>query len=122
MHIQRAVLAGIVLWVLIFFEVSILMFGFGLEGTTYYMIHYILAGILILAVSWYYFKGPKSNKILKEGLLLGAVMVVIGIILDAIITVPLFIQEGYDFFLRLDIVMGLVLVVIVATVFTVVKK
>jgi hypothetical protein len=49
MKFWRAVLTGVLLWVLIYVEVLILMFGFGLNGGgVYYTIHY---SMIVLFVS-----------------------------------------------------------------------
>jgi hypothetical protein len=119
MNIKRAVLCGALLWILIFFEVCILMFGFKLTaGTTYYIIHYILAAILAIIVALIYFRG-KVKKGALEGLIVGLVMLVTSIILDAVITVPLFVKS-YGFFIDPYLWLGMlgciVIVVIVASI------
>jgi hypothetical protein len=99
MKITRAVLLGALLWVLVFFEVSILMFGFGLTSGTisYFLIHYVFLGIFSIIVGLIYFRKAKSGAL--EGLKAWAVMLVTGIILDAAITVPLFVKT-YSFFIN----------------------
>lgn len=99
MNLKRAIAFGALSWVLIFFEVSILMFGLQLEtGIAYYIIHYILAAVLIALTAALYFKGKKVNKRgFGEGAIVGIIFVITGIVLDAIITVPLFIRD-YGFF------------------------
>ena len=60
MNLKRVILFGALLWILIFFEVSILMFGFNLkEGLSFYVIHYIMLIILTAMVSMFYFKKQK---------------------------------------------------------------
>ncbi len=106
MNVKRAIMFGALLWVLIFFEVSVLMFGFGLEvGKTFYIIHYILLLILVLFVSLFYFRG-KIKRGFSEGILVGLVFVVVGVILDVVITVPLFIKD-YGAFFNLGVLIGL---------------
>jgi hypothetical protein len=96
MNLKRAILLGIALWVIIFFEVSILMFGFGLTGgVVYYTVHYILAAVFLAIASMVYFKKAGS---IKEGLFLGLIFIVVGAILDAAITVPLFVKDYSKFF------------------------
>lgn len=87
MKFWRAVLTGVLLWVLIFLEVSVLMFGFKLEGGVYYLIHYIMIGLFVLLCSAIYFRGALGG--VKKGLLLGVIWIVVGSILDLAITVPL---------------------------------
>jgi len=97
MKLKRAISFGALLWVLIFFEVSILMFGFKLEpGILYYTLHYIFLAALTFGVAWLYFKG-KIEAGLQEGLLVGIVCLLTGIVLDALITIPLFVKS-YSFF------------------------
>jgi len=97
MRTIRAILCGALLWILIFFEVSILMFGFKLEyGFNYYFIHYILLAILTIIVALIYF--DNSPKGLLEGFKVSLVFLITGLALDSIITVPLFVHN-YAFFL-----------------------
>jgi hypothetical protein len=129
MKLKKAVGLGAILWVLIFFEVSILMFGFSLKSgdNSYYVIHFILTALFVIVLSLIYFKGKevktkkvrdkkakKSNKSyvgLYEGLLLGLVFVGTGIILDAIITVPLFVKT-YNFFADTALILGYLLTIV----------
>ncbi len=105
MDFRRALVAGAALWAAIFFEVSILMFGFGLQGNAYYTAHYFLLGILTGAAALFYFNSKKAGSGLREGLLAGIAMLGAGIALDAIITVPLFIKS-YNFFFEPALILG----------------
>lgn len=121
MKITRAILCGILLWVLIFFEVSILMFGLKMQaGTFYYIIHYILSFLLIAISALVYFKG-KVKKGAVQGVLLGIIFVVVGAILDAIITVPLFIKS-YSFFNDFYLWLGYLETVVVSVIAGALKK
>ena len=93
---KRGIWVGALLWVLIFFEVSILMFGFSIQDTMSSIAHQISIIFLVLFCSWVYFKG-KVEREWNDGLVLGLVFVVTGFILDALITVPLFVKS-YSFF------------------------
>lgn len=98
MNIKKAILTGLLLWTLIFFEVSVLMFGFNLKaGMLYYTLHYVISAIFVTICAMIYFRRKTTKTGLKEGLLLGVIFVVVGIILDAVITIPLFIKS-YTFF------------------------
>ena len=101
MNLKRAILTGVLLWVLIFFEISVLMFGFNLETPEINYVHYVLSIFIVGFVTSYYLRGRGVKKGWQEGLLFGVVLVVVGIILDAIITVPLFIRS-YSFFLNIS--------------------
>ena len=88
MKILRAVLSGGIIWALIFALWSVMIFTPGLKDleALQYAFHYILLiPIVIVGASYYYKSGSKVN-----GLILGLVMLATGIVLDAIITVPLF--------------------------------
>jgi len=98
MNYKRAILCGALLWVLIFFEVSALMFGFKLQGLNYYLVHFLLLAILTLVCAFIYFNGKKVGSGFLNGLLTGLVFLVVGIVLDAVLTIPLFVQS-YTFFL-----------------------
>lgn len=99
MNWTRTIITGIILWIIIFFEVSILMFGFKLDGAAYNITHYIVLAVILIVVGLVYFKGEDVKTGVVEGLLVGFIFVAIGIILDAIITVPLFTYD-YSFFLN----------------------
>jgi len=95
MNILKGIWTGALLWVLIFFEVSILMFGFKLSasnGVGYYAVHYFFVIFLVLLCSFIYFKGELGG--LKQGIAVGLTWLIIGLILDLVITIPLFI--GFD--------------------------
>lgn len=98
MNWGRTILYGAFIWVLIFFEVSILMFGFELQGLNYYAAHYVLLAIIIALIGSMYFNKRGTKKSAKEGLKAGLVFLAVELVLDAIITVPLFIHS-YLFFL-----------------------
>ena len=123
MKLLRAILLGALLWVLIFFEVSILMFGFGLEdGIAYYLIHYIILIGFVVLVNLIYFRCEKVNGGLKEGLLLGIILVITGVVLDAVITVPLWIEESYAFFNNVYLWFGLIEIVVISAVVGILKR
>jgi hypothetical protein len=118
MNLKKALMLGIAFWVVIFFEVSILMFGFGLKGTAYYIIHYALAGIFLIIASILYFK-KKGN--IREGLILGTVFIVVGIILDSIITVPLFVHN-YSSFFNNSMLAGYIETLVITTIFGALRR
>ena len=124
MNIKRAILTGMLLWVLIFFEVSILLFGFKLEQKTtiFYISHYILLVILVIISSIVYFKARKIKPNFKEGVLLGVIFIITGAVLDSIITIPLFLNMNYSFLISLEMLGSDVLVVVVSGVVGLVKK
>ena len=120
MKLWRAILFGILLWILIFFEVSILMFGLNLtEGVTYYVIHYILLILFSVFVAVLYFRNDVGGFL--NGIVVGLMFLITGIILDVIITVPLFVKD-YGFFLDLFLWVGFILGVLIAGLVGALKK
>ncbi len=88
MKTLRAVLSGALIWVLIFVEISITMIGFKLPELWTWIAHYILLIPIVFFCAWlYYESGDRAN-----GLILGLLFLAVGIILDLIVTVPLFIM------------------------------
>lgn len=89
---KRALVAAVAFWVLVFFEVSILMFGFKLSATSanYYLIHTLLLTVFLIVLSLTYFS-KKIKKGVIEGIVLGVIFVIVGVILDSVLTIPLFI-------------------------------
>ena len=124
MNTKRAILSGILLWVLIFFEVSILLFGFKLAqgATAYYISHYILLVILVVISSLVYFKERKIKANFKQGVLLGICFILVGVVLDSIITIPLFLKMDYSFLISMEMLMSNILVIVVSGVVGLVKK
>lgn len=94
-NIKKAAFAGALLWVLIFFYVSALMFVLKIQipSTTYYLINIPTFAILVSIASYFYFKGEKAGA--KSGLFLGVIMLLVGVVLDLAITIPLFIKDYF---------------------------
>lgn len=122
MKFWRAVLLGALIWVLVFFEVSILMFGFKLNppNSLYYIIHYVFFVIFVLLASLIYFRKAKAG--LEQGLLLGIMFILVGIVLDSIITIPLFMKMDYSFLIGGEMLVGYVVSLIVCMIVGVLKK
>ena len=121
MKILRVILFGALLWILIFFEVSILMFGLKLEiNAIYYAVHYLLLVILTGIIALLYFR--KAKRGFAQGILTGIIFMLVSLILDAIITVPLFIEEGYAFFLDAYLWLGVLISVLVVGLVGLAKK
>jgi hypothetical protein len=96
MKLSRAIGFGILGWILISAEISIFKIGLAISGIHQWIIHYILLIPISTFIAWrYYKKGDKVN-----GFLLGFIFLVTGIVIDSIITVPLFMQGNYgEFFI-----------------------
>lgn len=95
------------------------MFGLKLQRAVYYAIHFILLLLLVIISASIYFRKVKGS--LTEGLVLGVIYVIVGVILDAIITIPLFIKE-YSFFIQWDLLLGLLETIVAATSVGLIKK
>jgi len=122
MEILRAILMGALLWVFIFFEVSILMFGFELEpGFLYYTLHYSLLTLFIILASLIYFRKHGIKTGLGQGFWLGIILILTGLVLDAIITVPVFVKT-YDFFFDIYILTGMLEILVISTVIGIIRK
>jgi hypothetical protein len=120
MKFWKAVGIGAIFWAIIFFEVSILMFGFNLNsGVLYYTIHYVFALIIAIFSALIYFKGTKGSA--GEGILLGIIMMITGIILDSAITIPLFVKN-YAFLLDPMLWIGFAETILVCLVVGLIKK
>ncbi len=111
MKILRAILVGILLWVLIFVEISVVQIGLQITGIVGYIIHYILLVPMGILCAWIYYRSKDKT----NGFLVGLVMLVTGIILDLVITIPLFMKWDYlgfysDPFLWVGFLVALVVV------------
>ncbi|MFH1358910.1 MAG: hypothetical protein ABIH37_03425 [archaeon] len=111
----RSILLGVFLWILIFIEVSVLVFWFGLEqgGDVYFILHIILLILFTLLTIFWYFRKKKTRGGFFHGLLVGIIFIIVIIILDSIITIPLFIHD-YSFLSRFDILVGELVILIVS--------
>ncbi len=92
MRILRVILAGILLWVLIFVEISVVQVGLHIIDVVGNIIHYILLIPMGIFCAWVYYC---SNREKTSGFLVGLVMVITGVVLDLVITVPLFREMDY---------------------------
>lgn len=104
---KRAVITGIILWLLIFVVLSILMFTPFLKDKT--MIQYIIFWILLapmtlLSAKWYFKMDPPN---LKKGLCLGLIILGVSTVLDLVVTVPVFVKSYSTFFSDWKLYFGL---------------
>ena len=92
---KKATLLGILLWVLIFVEITILIFLPWLKDhpMAVKIIHLPILAVLVFLCARAYFKVVAPSA--KEGFLLSIYFLIIVTILDAVITVPLFIKQSY---------------------------
>jgi hypothetical protein len=122
MDLKRIIVYGALGWVLIFFEVSILLFGLKLTpGLLYYIVHYILLIMIVAIVALLYFNG-KVKKGFTEGILAGILFLLTGIVLDSLITIPLFMQFDYSFFIDIYLWIGFFISVLTTGIIGLIKK
>lgn len=76
-------------------------------GGLYYTVHYIMLVILASLSALIYFRG-RVDRGLGQGLLVGLVMMLTGIVLDAIINVPLFTKNYAVFFKDIYLWVGMI--------------
>lgn len=98
MNYKRALVTGIMLWVIIFAVISILMFLPPLVDNKImqFGIYWLLLIPIVLSLCKWYFKMDAPN--LKKGFVLGVVILGVSVLLDIIITVPLFVKSYSVFF------------------------
>lgn len=121
MDIKRAIWTGAISWVLVFFEVSILMFGFKINNTDTSIVHYALFPIAILIPALIYFKKPSIKVGAKHGLYLCLIFFATSLVLDSIITIPLFVKD-YSFLLNPYHVIGFAESLIITMLVGMIKK
>ena len=120
MRTNRVIWVSILFWILIFVEVSVLMALFGLDNNSNIysltsiiqkIIHFILLiPITYLACKIYYQKKDNLN-----GYVFGLLMILIGNILDILITIPLFVKS-FSFY-NIWLFIGLIEVAVLSGIF-----
>ncbi|OGJ20849.1 hypothetical protein A3K73_07305 [Candidatus Pacearchaeota archaeon RBG_13_36_9] len=119
MNILRVILAGILLWVLIFVEISIFQIGLQITGVTGSVIHYILLIPIGVFCAWFYYRGKDKT----NGFLLGLVMLIVGTILDLVVTMPLFLEGDYiGFYSDPFLLVGFLVAVVVVGTYDLARK
>lgn len=86
MKVARTITSGAMIWVLIFITFTIMSFIPVVKNSEIQqnlILYILLIPIVIFGAKFYYKKGDKTN-----GLIIGGTMAVIGLLLDALITVP----------------------------------
>ncbi|MBU0457790.1 MAG: hypothetical protein ABH824_07745 [Nanoarchaeota archaeon] len=106
---------GILLWLLIFVEMSILMFIPRLKDMliTQKILHFLILPLLVIFCVSKYFKKVKANT--KEGFLIGVYFLIVGTILDLAITIPLFVKSFSSFYLEWSLWTGFLELIIFST-------
>ena len=109
MNYKRALGFGALLWIFVFVAISILMFIPGLKDNQLriQIAWWILEIPIVLFMAKWYFKADTPTA--KKGFLLGVVGLVVGNILDMVITVPLFVGSYVEFYGSWMLYVGFVL-------------
>jgi len=112
---KRATWLGIFLWVLVFVEISILIFlpWFKDNPLAVKIVHLPILAVFTIFLTCKYFKSVMPNA--KEGFLLAIWMLVVANILDMIITVPLFVKSYSGFYGDIWLWLGFLVVIVFAT-------
>ncbi len=96
MNKKRALLFGIMAWVFTFVIISILIFTPWVKESDLrvQVIWWILEiPLVLLLAKWYFREDPPTT---KKGFFLGLIGLLTGVVLDLIITIPLFISQQSD--------------------------
>lgn len=116
MDFKKTVLFGILMWLIVFVEVSIIGFSGslatmganGFEFTqTGSLVH--LAAVILISVILAKLYYKKANVSFSDALMVAIGILVTGIILDAVITVPFFVKDYQMFFGDVNLWIGLIL-------------
>ena len=115
MNYKRALIFSLLLWVIIFVVISILIFLPVLKDNEMAMqvVYWVLLVPIVLLLAKWYFKGDAPTT--KKGLFLGVFALLVGTVLDLIITVPLFIKSYSEFYLDWKMWVGFAMVIILTT-------
>jgi len=113
MRLIRAIVFGIFLWLLIFVEVSSLIYAFGIEypSDLYFITHFAFLILFTLVCGLGYFWVPKIRAGFVHGLLLGVIFIIVMVLLDIFITVIFFVKD-FGFLTQGDIILGEIVVLV----------
>ncbi len=115
MKLKRAFLFGTMVWVAAFVVISVLMFTpwFKDSQTRIQAGWWILeVPAVLLMAKWYFKMDPPT---IKKGFLLGVLGLIVGVILDAVITVPFFVKSYAVFYTNWLMYVGFVWGIILTT-------
>lgn len=119
-HWKSILSYGTLLWILIFVEVSIIMFIPGLPELAQNLLHLVILPFLAWFCLSRYFRTIKVSVI--TGFLAAVYFLVIGNILDLIITIPLFVKDYGLFYSSWWLWVGYLELIVVGTVWGYLKS
>lgn len=109
---KKATILGILLWILIFVLFTIIMFIPVVGNYTSYLA-IIIGPLIVLLCGYYYFTAVPGGAV--DGLVIGIYWLILGSILDAVITIPLFVKISYAaYFLSWTMLLGYALSLVAA--------
>ncbi len=117
---KRNLWYGVILWAIIFVEVSVIGFTptLATQGENGFVLlpmglvlHFLLLATMAFLLATQYFK--KATPSPKAGVKAAAVMVGVGLVLDALITVPFFVKSYVLFYTKWSLWVGIALVLII---------
>ncbi|MFA7244883.1 MAG: DUF5367 family protein [Candidatus Magasanikbacteria bacterium] len=115
MKYLRAGLFGLFLWIFIFVIISVLMFLPGVKDSDLFqnlILWVLLIPFVMLLAKWYFRKDEPTS---KKGLMLGIVAVLVGTLLDMIITVPVFVKSFSVYYSDWTLYIGMLEVLVLTT-------
>jgi len=115
MKYTRAVLFGVFLWAFVFVASSILMFAPGIKDQTFfqYLILWVLFIPFVLFIAKWYFHMDSPTA--KKGFVLGVIALLVSLVLDCIVTVPLFVKAYSVYFSNNYLYIGMFEVLLLTT-------
>lgn len=112
MNFKKAIASAVILYALIFLAGSGLMFV--ATGTTFESVMVVIVAVLtFLIAKYYYFKGMRRLNAVKDGLMLGVVLVIITIVIDIPVMVYGFAAEqGWSYLMTWHMLLGYLLMLV----------
>lgn len=116
---KYATMWGAILWALIFIEVSIWMFIPGLTVMLQKVLHYITLPFITILCAHFYFKHDVPT--IRKGMVLGFYFIIIGVLLELIITIPLFVKD-FAYFMDWTLYFGFAIILATVIIYGKLKR
>lgn len=94
------------------------MFGFAFSQFVVYGIHYVLLIPIVWLCAWLYYKSKEKF----NGFVLGIIFVLIGTVLDLLITVPMFVKDFGVYYSSLYLWIGFAETIIIVGLYDLFRK
>lgn len=99
MNLKRPLIFGVLIWIISLAEVLLLVFVLKLGNGLATTIHFAFVAILTLLMANIYFKDILVRKSFGKGIFAGFIFMIMGLALDLIISVPVFVKSYGAYFL-----------------------